>query len=273
MEVVIYILRIAVIAILLYLIMIMPRMFHRPDRTPYCSVLYAHRGLFCNDSDAPENSMLAFKKAVEAGYGIEMDIQLTKDKIPVVFHDFTLDRMCGVKGKVEEYTYEELQQFRLAKSEQTIPRFEDVLREVDGKVPLLVEFKIEGVDLSLCPIADALLREYKGIYCMESFNPLGVRWYRKNRPEVFRGQLAESFWKESGYHGILYVMLSHLLFNFLARPDFIAFNHKQYKAVSRSLCRKLFHCTSAAWTLKSNEDLKHARKEFDIFIFDSFIPE
>lgn len=98
--------------------------------------------------------MAAFRKAADAGFGIELDIQLTKDKIPVVFHDFTLKRVCGGEGKISDYTYEELQQFHLCDSVEKIPKFEDVLKMVDGKVPLIVEFKIERTDLSLCPLAD-----------------------------------------------------------------------------------------------------------------------
>ena len=85
---------ILVIISLLYLIMIMPRMIRRPSRKPYLGVYYAHRGLHNNASEAPENSMAAFKKAVDAGYGIECDIQLSKDGVPVIFHDFTLARIA-----------------------------------------------------------------------------------------------------------------------------------------------------------------------------------
>ena len=94
---------------------------------------YAHRGLH-GEEGIPENSMAAFRKAVDAGYGIELDVQVTKDKIPVVFHDFTLQRVCGQEGKVCDYTYEELQKFHLCRSVETIPLFEDVLKLVDGNV-------------------------------------------------------------------------------------------------------------------------------------------
>ena len=133
------ILVIAAVAVALYLLAIMPRMAHRPDRQPFLGVYYAHRGLHDNGGDAPENSMRAFEKAVEAGYGIELDVQLSKDRVPVVFHDFTLERVCGIKGKVYDYTYEELQEFRLCRSEERIPRFEDFLEMVGGRVPLIVE--------------------------------------------------------------------------------------------------------------------------------------
>lgn len=259
--------------VILYLLAIMPRMTGRPDAEPFLRWLYAHRGLHDNKTDAPENSMRAFQKAVEAGFGIEMDVQLSSDGVPVVFHDFTLQRICGVEGKVCERTFEELQELRLCGTDQKIPRFEDVLRLVDGKVPLIVELKIEATDLSVCPTADKLLSEYKGMYCIESFNPLGVLWYRRNRREVMRGQLASAFLKEGENTGALYFLLQNLLFNWLTKPDFIAFNHRYPEMLSRRLCRGLYRNTAAAWTIKSKEELEAARKHFDIYIFDSFLPE
>ena len=273
MKVLAIILIVIVVLAILYFLMIMPRMAHKPDTACFKEWLYAHRGLHDNATQAPENSMAAFRKAVDAGFGIELDIQLTKDKIPVVFHDFTLKRVCGGEGKICDYTYEELQQFHLCESTEKIPKFEDVLQMVDGKVPLIVEFKIERTDLSLCPIADKMLRAYKGMYCMESFNPLGVQWYRKNHPELVRGQLSDAFLKEGEYVGVLYFVLQNLLLNFVTKPDFVAYNHHYPEILSRKLCRGLYHNTAAAWTIKSQQELDEARKHFDIFIFDSFVPE
>lgn len=256
----------------LYLLMIMPRVFGKPDMTPFKGWLYAHRGLHDNKADAPENSLRAFARAVEAGFGIEMDIQMTKDQVPVVFHDYTLERICGAEGKVCDYTYDELQQFRLCSSDQTIPRFEDVLKLVDGKVPLIVELKIEALDTAVCCAGDRLLSAYRGIYCIESFNPLGVFWYRRNRKNVVRGQLSEGFLKEKEYNGFLYFLLQNLLLNFLTKPDFVAYNKKHPRVLSRRICRGLYRNTAVAWTIKSQEELEAARKNFDIFIFDSFLP-
>ncbi|MCM1101579.1 MAG: glycerophosphodiester phosphodiesterase [Clostridium sp.] len=255
-----------------YLGLISPRIFHRPRREQFKRWLYAHRGLHDNAADAPENSMAAFAKAVEAGYGIELDIQLSKDKVPVVFHDFTLQRACGVKGKVSDYTYEELQEFRLFKSRERIPKFEDVLELVDGKVPLIVEFKIEFKDLSLCPIADNLLRRYSGLYCMESFNPLGVWWYRRHRRDVMRGQLSDAFLREGRYRGPLYFALQNLLANFISRPDFIAYPSKYPRTLSRKICCGPLGAMGAAWTVKSQAELDRAGRDFDIFIFEGFRP-
>jgi glycerophosphoryl diester phosphodiesterase len=283
-----------IVLAVLYLLMIMPRMTGRPDRRPYTKVLYAHRGLHDNNSVAPENTMAAFKKAVDAGYGIECDVQLTKDGIPVIFHDFTLARVArypkgrspedgvpnadgsiGVKGKVIEYTFDELQEFHILNSDEKIPKFEDFLKLVQGKVPLIVELKIEREDLSVCPKVDGLLSGYKGVYCIESFNPLGVFWYRIKRPQVLRGQLSDEFHREDPkeFRGILYFILTYLLLNFLTKPDFIAFNHKYPNNLSLRLNRRLYGGLMAAWTIKSEEQLRQARKNFDIYIFDSFVPK
>ncbi len=266
---------IILVVAILYLLAIMPRMLHRPDTAPLKGRLYAHRGLHDNATDAPENSMAAFKKAVDANYGIELDVQLTKDKELVVFHDFTLKRVCGVEGKIADYTYEQLQSFSLCKSQEKIPKFSEVLELIGGKVPLIIEYKIPAFDPEVCPMADAMLANYDGVYCIESFNPLGVFWYRKNRPEIVRGFLSDNHYKEGQreFPRIVYSLTHNLLLNFLIKPDFIAYNHHYYKDLSRSICRYLYRALSVAWTIKSQEDLENRAGDFDLFIFDSFVPK
>ncbi len=258
--------------VLLYLLAIMPRMGHGKNREPFMDVYYAHRGLHDNEGEAPENSLAAFRKAVEAGYGIEMDVQLTKDKVPVVFHDFTLKRACGKEGKVCDYTWKELKDIGLFGSRQTIPKFEDVLSVVLGKVPLIIELKVEWTELDVCGVVDAVLREYQGPYCIESFNPMVLLWYRRYHNDVMRGQLADGFIKTGEFKGLLYVFLQNLLLNGATKPDFIAYNHKYENNISRRLCRGLYKNLAVAWTIKNQEELEHAKKHFDLFIFDSFIP-
>lgn len=259
----------AVLAVI-YLFLVAPRMFRKPDRTPLMGVHYAHRGLFDNDSDAPENSLNAIRKAVEAGYGIEFDIQLSKDDVPVIFHDASLKRMCGVDGKIWDYTLEELQKMKLADSDQTIPTLEQVLEIVAGKVPLIIEYKMDRVDTKVCELGNAILEKYNGVYCMESFHPFAVKWYRDHRPDVIRGQLSQDFSK-TDYKGIQYFAMTHLLLNFLTRPDFIAYNHKDADIFSRRLCAQL-GALSVAWTIKNREQYEDAKPYFDLVIFDSFIP-
>lgn len=260
------------VVVILYFLAIMPRMTHKPDKRPFQGVLYAHRGLHDNKGDAPENSMKAFERAVENNYGIELDVQLSKDKVPVIFHDFTLERVCGQKGKVQDYSYEELRGFSLYGTEEKIPRLEDFLKMVNGRVPLIVELKVEWTDVSVCPLADGLLQDYQGAYCIESFNPLALIWYRKNRDRVMRGQLSDAFLQEEGPKGLLYFVLEHMLLNCITKPDFIAYNHKYYWTLSRQICKKLYGNLAVAWTIKNQKELDDRRKNFDLFIFEGFVP-
>lgn len=258
-----------VVLLLIYLFLVAPRMLGRADRTPFMNVHYAHRGLFDNKTLAPENSLAAFRKAVEAGYGIELDVQLSKDKKLVVFHDATLKRMCNVEGNVWDYTLEELKKFHLADSHETIPTFEEFLEVVNGKVPFILEYKLDVAQTQVCELANEVLKNYKGIYCIESFHPLALMWYRKNRPDVLRGQLCEEFFRTEKFKGRpLYFALSYLVFNFLTRPDFVAYNHEHAHNISRRVCRKL-GALSVSYTIKSKAEYERAKDKFDLFIFDS----
>ena len=261
------------ILLMLYLFLIAPRMWKKPDRTPLLNVLYAHRGLFDNKTDAPENSLPAFQKAVEAGYGIELDVQLSKDGVPVVFHDASLKRMCGVEGNVWDYPLSELKQLKLADSNAKVPTLAEVLDVVDGKVPLIIEYKLYVPQTKVCRLVNDLLRSYTGAYCIESFHPLALLWYRRHRPDVVRGQLCMEFWNEDKYRGNpFFFVLSYLVTNAAARPDFIAYKHSDASNLSFRLTKRM-GALSVAWTIKSQMQLEEAKKHFDLFIFDSFIPK
>lgn len=259
------------ILVVVYLLLTAPRMFGRADRSPVTGHrLYAHRGLFDNDGDAPENSLAAFRKAVDAGYGMEMDVQLSKDDKLVVFHDASLKRMCGVEGNVWDYTLEELQKFKLAKSEETIPSFEDVLKTVNGKVPLIIEYKMDRPLTKVCLLGNEMLSNYDGAYCIESFHPLALMWYKKHRPDVLRGQLSGKMSREANtlWKKIYYTSVTYLLTNILTRPDFIAYDHRYERNISRRVCRML-GALSVTYTIKSVERYEEMKDCFDLFIFDS----
>lgn len=262
-----------ILLLIIYFSCIMPRILQRPEFIAPNQKLYAHRGLYDNAAEAPENSMAAFKKAVEAGYGIELDVHLSKDRIPVVFHDFTLQRVCGAEGKISEFTYAQLQEFSLYNSSERIPKLAEVLELVRGQVPLIIEYKVEYMNTAVCYEANQMLKDYKGPYCVESFHPLVLLWYRKYCNHVVRGQLSDSFRKESKLRGFHYMVVEYLLVNFITKPDFIAYNHKYYKNISRKLCKKFYGAVAAAWTIRSQEELEARKRDFDIFIFDSFCPE
>ena len=179
-----------------YAFLIMPRLKYPPDLTfIFCD--YAHRGLHSvrkgqarEATKIPENSLAAFELAVRANYGIELDVRLTRDKKVVVFHDENLLHMCGVDKKVSELTLSELKTLRLADTDQTIPTFEEVLRLVDGKVPLLVEVKSDTVkNASLCIRTAKLLDFYSGPFAIQSFNRLFSGGFATTVRIFARGQL------------------------------------------------------------------------------------
>ena len=270
----IYILLLIVLILVLYLIAIMPKVAKTHDFSSFMGRHYAHRGFHGDKDISPENSMKAISLAIEKGYGIEFDIQLTKDMVPVVFHDDNLKRVCGIDSDVNQYSYEELKEFTLYNSKERIPHLKDVLDLVDGQVPLIVELKGESSDTSIAQVVAPYLDEYKGLYCIESFNPLLIHWYKKNRPNVIRGQLTTRMDKkgESLKIKIRNFILENLMLNFMTKPDFIAYNHLDPDSLSFILCRDLYKTFTIAYTIQSNQALKSNLDRFDLFIFDKFTP-
>ncbi len=162
----------------------------KQQRAPFEGLNIAHRGLHSRDKTVPENSLPAFREAAAAGYGAELDVQLSREGEVVVFHDDTLERVCGVSGRVDSYSLASLQQMHLCGTEYTIPTFAQVL-EAAGTMPLVVELKSGPRNRQLCRKTLDLLRGYPGPWCIESFDPRIVAWFRKNAPDVLRGQLAD----------------------------------------------------------------------------------
>jgi len=261
--------------LLLFLLLLILRRFLTAPNKPragverLAGVELAHRGLHENPS-LPENSLGAFQAAVDAGFGIELDVQLSSDGIPVVFHDQSLERVCGLSGSTRDYPFEKLATTPLFGQPGTgIPSFADVLKTVGGRVPLLVEIKGEDPDfVSTCEKTAALLDAYSGEYWVESFNPLAIAWFRKNRPAVLRGQLAMAYSRHDKYKGKpKYRVLQSFLLNFRARPDFIAY--RVADADDRALCRlrRIYRVPVMLWTVKTPED-RAAAAGFDGVIFE-----
>ena len=275
MEIVIKILIIllCVLAVLLILniILVMPGHGLKEQKELFYHVNFAHRGLHSRDKKIPENSLAAFKAAVDAGYGIELDLQFSKDEQIVVFHDDTLNRVCKVKGRVDDYTLAELKEMSLCKTEQRIPLFSEVLELVGGKVPLLVEFKNGPKNDLLCEKTLPLLRAYKGDYCIESFSPFIVKWFRKNAPDILRGQLsapAPEFEGELG--GLSAYLLSHVFTNVICRPHFISY-HKNKKYLSVKLA-DLLGAMRYVWTVRPDDDIRRIEKKNEAVIFEFYTP-
>lgn len=263
---------VVIILVILYLLCLKPNRSRTGSMKPFEEVYFAHRGLF-DQKLAPENSLEAFRRAVEGGYGIELDVQLTSDGQLVVFHDESLKRMCGVARKLWKCSYREICQYHLLDSGEQIPLFKDVLEIVNGKIPMIIEIKTAGDGIKTAKALSEYLENYTGIYCIESFDPQILHWYRKHYPKVIRGQLSTNYWlNESKQPIFVKIGMTNLLTNFYAKPDFIAYNYKYEHQLSLQLCHRLYHTELAAWTIRSPEALEQARKSFRIFIFDGFVP-
>lgn len=261
-----------VVLILAFILCIKPNNRRRGEMQEFQRVLIAHRGL--HSGKYPENSMAAFEQAINKNLGIELDVRLTKDGQIVVFHDENLHRMCAVDKNVFEHTYRELVAFDLRDSNEKIPLFADVLALVDRRVPLIIELKDDKDNLLLCEKVAQLLDHYKGTYCIESFNPSIVAWFKKYRPQIVRGQLSTNYFSDHKQMNFLKkFFLTNMLSNFYTTPDFIAYNHKFSEILPLIICRKIYHGSLVAWTIKDEEMLRQAKNRYDVFIFDSFLPK
>lgn len=256
--------------LLLFLVLIAPG--KKVDIEKYKKIKFAHRGL--HNAERAENSMSAFRAAVEAGFGIELDVRLSSDGELVVFHDDTLTRVAKTEGRVDEFTADELAKMSLSGTGEGIPRFSDVLSMVDGRVPLLVEIKEDAGKYAVSTATSEIMRNYEGPYIIESFNPLSLGNIKKRLPRVTRGFLSQRFFADPVYRKPLYFLLQCLLTNRLCSPAFIAYNHEHWRSLPLRLARRLFGVATFAWTVRSPEEEAAALAHgFDSVIFENYIPE
>ncbi len=264
MAVVIVLLCAAVVFAVYAFLLILPK--KHGNYAPCLLCDYAHRGLHGNG--VPENSLAAFEIAVNNGFGIELDVQLTKDGTVVVFHDYTLKRMTEVEKKLSELDLCDLQTLSLAGTDQKIPTFEQVLTLVNGKVPILVELKGESLDTSLCEKTAELLKQYHGAYCIESFNPLLIKEIKKYLPDAFCGLLYTNVCREKKKNSLLNILLSIMAFNIISRPNFIAYNKADRRSVPVKLVCGIYGIPRFVWTVKGDEELAAAHRSGEYPIFE-----
>lgn len=236
---------------------------------------YAHRGLHDKENGVPENSLAAFRLAVENGYGAELDVHLTKDGQLVVMHDESLKRTAGADVKICDLTAEELERYRLDGTEEKIPRLEEVLELFAGKQPLVVEIKTwksnyAQVTKRTCEVLD----RYPSLrYCIESFDPRVLLWLRRHRPEIVRGLLSFNFFKNhSGQPAATVFIMSNLLVNFLVFPHFVAFKHEDRDILAMRLCRKLWGVQEVSWTVRDSRIARAAKEDGRLVIFEHCRP-
>lgn len=226
----------------------------------------AHRGL--HDEKFPENSLPAFQKAIESNYVIELDVHQISDGTIVVFHDELLARVTGKDGYVDKLKKEDLVNCHLNGTEYTIPTFEEVLTLVSGKTPILIEIKNSVKVGSLESALLEQLKNYKGEYAVQSFNPFVLEWFLHNAPEIPRGQLSGYFAKEKlGF--IKKFALKRMLFNKKFEINFISYEAKH---LPNRFVNKYRNLPVLAWTVRSQSEYLSVAKYCDNIIFENFTP-
>ncbi len=236
----------------------------------------AHRGL--HGDNIPENSYTAFENAIKEGYAIEIDVRFTKDKKVVIFHDDDLTRLTGVDGKLIDRTYEEISELRLNGTDEPIPLFEDFLKFLNGRVPLMVEIKNVGKVEGLVEATHAILSNYGGEYAIQSFNPFYVKEYKKLAPKIFCGQLASRSENKKDYEStpalwkLKNLLLSRMTLNFYVKPDFVSYNinNLPYKRAEKYAKKKnkLLLC----WVVRNESDYEKAKGIVNNIIFENIRP-
>ena len=252
-----------------------PRIFNKPDLSEIRRYDYAKGGFFDPHSGVPENSVPAFRAAIEHGYGIRMDVRLTRDGVPVVFSDNLVARMCAANGTIENSTLEELKKLRLEGTEETIPTLKEALDVVDGQVPVLLNILVENGDYDaisdqVCDVVD----EYEGVFAIESLDPRVLRWFRKQRREFVRGQVIDYRHSTgSSFKNLLWDFLcASLLMNFLTEPDYISSRRDQKCNPSLWICRVLYRVQRMTWTIRSMEEYEEAKTDGAVVVFEEIEP-
>jgi len=244
-----------------------PEKTSKEKREPFFGRNFAHRGLHEEDKSIPENSLPAFAEAAALGYGVELDVHITHDGELAVFHDGDTKRACGVEGVIEDMTVDELKKLRLFGTEYHIPLLSEVLELLGADCPVIIELKRGDRNRELCEKTYAMMKKFGGKYCVESFDPRIVAWFRHNAPEVLRGQLAtEPSEMAKDTSRLNAFMVGNLLTNFMARPNFIAYGLRR-KPFPAKLCEKM-GAMKVAWVAHDGS----SEKANDAVIFEFYRP-
>ena len=265
-----------VIFAVLYVFLTLPRVFDSANMD-LLKIDYAHRGLHGNG--IPENSLAAYSNAIDNGYGIEIDVQLSSDGEIFVFHDHSAARMCGIDKKLSEMTAEEIKTLRLADTDEHIPTLAEVLTLVDARGPLLIEVKYYAETTKLCTLLAEALDSYDGSFAVQSFDPRVLRYFKKYRPRFARGQLVTKAAKRSERKGtdaqnpFVSFLLNHLLLNVLSRPDFISIQKNHTRELGFIIATEVFKAKAFIWTVKNDKQYEFFKKQGYFSIFENIRPD
>ena len=235
--------------------------------------LFAHRG-YHREPDAPENSLKAFELAVENGFGAELDVHLCKDGTLAILHDSKLKRLTGKKGVVEDLTKDQLGDYPLGQSTQTIPTLAQVLDVFKGRTPLIIELKpVNGNEKALTEAVCKELETYDGPFCIESFYPGVLTYLKANYPQIVRGQLAMNYFNSKKKMSLAETVVgTNMIHGFWTKPDFIAYRFSERANFGNRFWLGVMKKQGASWTIHNKEELDQALAEGLWPIFENFDP-
>lgn len=227
----------------------------------------AHRGLH-NGKDIIENTKSAFQNAIDNGYAIEIDLRLTADNVVIVLHDGDLNRVAAVDMKVAKANYNDIIEHSVTGSDDGVMKFTDFLKLVDGRVPLLIEFKPIKRYKVMCDNALELLRNYKGEFALQSFNPIILNYLRKiSDKSIAVGILSPSYCNMPPF--VRFALKHFLLLNFL--PDFLSQSFQLLDARTTTRMRKK-GVPVITWTITTDEEYAMVKGKAVNIIFENIRP-
>ena len=231
----------------------------------------AHRGLWSPDGP-PENSLGAFQAACAAGYGIELDVQLSADGEAMVFHDDDLERMTGVVGKLGDRTAADLAELRLKGSDEPIPTLLETMALVGHRAMVHVELKTPyGQVGPLERRTHEVLIDHNGPVCVIGFNPYSHAWFAQRFPGVLRGLDSYSYKRATHISDAQRASFANLEHISIAHPHFLALGLDMLPS-ERAQTLRAEGLPVVAWTVRRPEQWEAVREGCDNLIFEGFAP-
>ena len=188
--------------------------------------IITHRGL--HDNTNPENTLSAFSNSIHHNYIIELDIRFSKDGVPVVIHDKELSRLCNVDSNVTDLTVDKIKKLSVLGVE-AIPTLQEALDFINGQVPVIVDIKDYFIPKKNIEAVADILKNFQGDIAVQSFGPLTLSWFKKNYPNIPRGQI---FGDWGAFSSKPVFRLRDNFFNFISQPDFVNYDRNVIKYAS-----------------------------------------
>ena len=233
--------------------------------------LFAHRGFHDKELKTPENTLKAYKRALENNFAIELDVRVSKDLKFVCFHDESLLRMANVDNCVNSLNFKQLNETYLNNTKETIPSLEDALSLINGSIPLLIEIKPHKNYKETLPIFTELMDKYNGKFAVFSFDYRIVKWFKKNKPNYIRGQITSYFHENPKMPKIMKYLMKIMFFNKFTKPDFISYNilNVPNKYISKAKRKDIL---LLGYTVFNKDQFDESLKHLDNVVFEGFNP-